>query len=43
MTTSKPKQVRKPSKKRDARFAEEMAKDPNMGFSPKAKKRSLKG
>ena len=41
MATSKPKRVRKPSKKRDARFAAEMAKDPNMGCAPK--KRSLKG
>ena len=42
MATTK-KNVRKPSKKRDAKFAAAMAKDPNMGFAPGAKKRSLKG
>ena len=44
MATTK-KNVRKPSKKRDAKFAAAMAKDPNMGFNPdfKGRKRSLKG
>lgn len=42
MGTRKPKrQVRKP-KKRNAGFADEMAKDPNMGFSRSSRKKARK-
>lgn len=46
MATQKPKKAARPKpRKRDAKFAAAMDKDPNMGFSPnyKGRKRSLKG